>query len=687
MKTLLIWRSGWAFARSLLVVVALFAEESAAAATGPRVLSVEQGAALDMLSDPRLSPDGRRLAFVVVDSDVARNTRTPAIWVAPADLTTPARRHTAPGQNATSPRWSPDGSQLAFLSSRAAGEPGVPPGNQVFLLPTAGGEARRVTSLEGLREFEWSPDGRRLACVVRVGPAGAAASGRAEESAPITRRYARASYKADGAGYADGRRSHLFVADVATGAARQLTSGDGWDDLRPRWSPDGRRIAFVSDRSSGPGEFEGWKSDVWLVDAEGGEPERFTSNPYVDDAPAWSHDGRRLAWLGHPTQSEYARICVAPGGERSVGIDACREVPFFALSLQWAEDGQALYVDAADHGDFRVLRFDVADGSWRPLTPAGRSARQSHAAAGRLAYRGSYTSRPDDAFLLDLSTGAERRLSDVNGARLAGLLLADAERFRYAGADGWEVEAFLLRPARFEAGSRHPLVLSIHGGPGGMYASDWSLEHQLYAAAGYAVLYANPRGSSGYGRAFQRAVELEWGGKAYQDLMRGVDEALRRYQWLDSERLAVTGASYGGFMTNWIVTQTDRFRAAVSLAGLSNMVSVQGTRDMLYSHRLDFGGTLYENPDAYWRYSALRLAAEVRTPLLLVHGERDMRVPVEQSEQLFRALKLHGKTAELMLLPRAAHAILATGPQELLAVMGARLEWFARHLGSPEPRR
>lgn len=646
-------------------------------------LTVEHGAALRSLSDPRISPDGRIVAFVVGEPALEKNARTPGLWVVPADGAAPEKRYSAMGQRASSPRWSPDGSALAFLSPRASGESGVAAGNQVFALPTAGGEARRVTNLEGVREFDWSPDGKQMACVVRVAASEGESGTRRHEAGSVFRRYARASYKADGSGYADGRRGHLFVVEVETGKATQITYGDDWDDLTPRFSPDGRRIAFVSDRSSAPGEYETWKSDIWVVSAAGGEPERLTSNPFVDDGPEWSPDGRRIAWLGHPTEAEYARVCISPSDVLNVGIEVCREVPFFSFSLHWAEGGDALYLDTADRGDFRVMRLDVKDGSIRSMTPRGRAARQVDVAdaAGRLVYRASSPSRPDDIYVVDRSTGTETRLTDVNRDWLAGLALPEAERFVYKSADGLEVEAFLLRPAHLEVGKNYPLVLSIHGGPGGMYAAEWSTEHQLYAAAGYAVLYTNPRGSSGYGRAFQRAVALEWGGKAYEDLMSGVDAALIRYPWLDRDRLVVTGASYGGFMTNWIVTQTDRFKAAVSLAGLSNMVSLEGTRDMLYSHAFDFGGTLFDSPDLYWRYSAVRLAAKVKTPILLVHGERDMRVPLEQAEQFFRALMLHGKTAELMLLPRASHSIMAAGPREMVEVMKARLDWFDRHLG------
>ncbi|MBK5254641.1 MAG: S9 family peptidase [Vicinamibacteria bacterium] len=655
-----------------------------ATARGGVTLAVDHGARLRNVSDPRLSPDGRTVAFVIGEPALEKNERTPGLWVVPADGSAPPRPYSAIGQRATSPRWSPDGSALAFLSARSSGEPGVASGNQVFTLPTNGGEARRVTNLEGVREFEWSPDGKRMVCVVRVAGRAGASGTRQNEAGPVFRRYARASYKADGPGYADGRRAHLFVVEVETGKSTQITDGDGWDDLKPRFSPDGRRIAFVSDRSSGPGEFETWKSDVWVVGVDGGEPERLTANPFVDDTPEWSPDGRQIAWLGHPTQEEYARVCVSPSDRRDVPITACREVPFFSFSLQWAEGSAALYLDTADRGDFRITRFEIKDGSVRPLTPRGRASRQGDVAdaAGRLVYRASTPSRPDDIYVVDRSTGEERRLTDLHHDWLSGLTVPDAERFLYKSTDGLEVEAFLLPPANYEAGKSYPLVLSIHGGPGGMYAAEWSLEQQIYAAAGYAVLYANPRGSSGYGRAFQRRVALEWGGKAYEDLMTGVDAALSRYPWVDRDRLVVTGASYGGFMTDWIVTQTDRFKAAVSLAGLSNMVSIEGTRDMLYSHAFDFGGTLFENPDLYWHYSAVRLAAKVKTPILLVHGERDMRVPLEQAEQFFRALMLHGKTAELMLLPRASHSILAAGPRELVEVMKARLEWFERHLAS-----
>jgi dipeptidyl aminopeptidase/acylaminoacyl peptidase len=296
-----------------------------------------------------------------------------------------------------------------------------------------------------------------------------------------------------------------------------------------------------------------------------------------------------------------------------------------------------------------------------------------------MAYLANDFEHLDDVYVSE--GGREKQLTHLNSELWGRLEMAHVERIPYKGEDGLDIDGFLVKPAGWQPGKKYPLVLSIHGGPAGMYGMDWYHEFQVYAGRGWAVFFCNPRGSTGYGRKFQRAVAMEWGGKAYTDIMRGVDEALRRNPWIDTERLGVTGGSYGGFMTNWIVTQTNRFKAAVTLRSISNFISDDGTRDGAYGHASDFGGDIFHNLDEYWKYSPLHYVQNVKTPTLVLHSENDYRVPMEQGEQWFRALQHYGVTSEFVLFPRENHNLTRTGePKHLVESLKWQVYWFERYL-------
>jgi acylaminoacyl-peptidase len=287
----------------------------------------------------------------------------------------------------------------------------------------------------------------------------------------------------------------------------------------------------------------------------------------------------------------------------------------------------------------------------------------------------------DDVCVRDLVGGPEKQLTHLNADLWASLSAARVEPMTYKASDGWEIQGFLVKPVGWEIGKKYPLVVSIHGGPSGMYGVDWYHEFQTYAARGWGVFFVNPRGSTGYGRKFQRGVAMEWGGKAYTDIMSGVDEALKRNPWIDADRLGVTGGSYGGYMANWITTQTNRFKASVTLRSVSNFLSDEGTRDYAYLHDRDFGGDLYHAFDLFWKYSPIRLADKVKTPTLVLHSENDYRVPIEQGEQWFRALQHFGVTSEFVIFPRENHNLTRTGePKHLVESLNWQRYWFERFL-------
>ncbi|MFL6255889.1 MAG: prolyl oligopeptidase family serine peptidase [Pyrinomonadaceae bacterium] len=680
----------------------------------PRGITAEDYYSFEFLSDPHLSPDGRWAAYVVTTIDQKQNRRLSQIWLAPTDGSRPPRQFTTSPQSSSSPRWSPDGRSLAFLSSRPAPDgaasspqasptptpspsptpistlmpqglpsalqtaaPDATPRAQVWLLSLDGGEARRLTNLKnGVNSFDWSPDGTRLVLTSRTGPS--------DVKAPSSdvRHYKHPSYKFNDTGWFDDKRSHVWVADARSGSAAQITFGEDWNDTDPQWSPDGSRIAFVSDRT-GKAFDESRNTDVFVIDSAGSPIRKISDHEEADNSPRWSPDGQTIAFLGRIHENDHPKIYVAPSGGGQPSRNVAPELDLIPSNLTWAEQGRALYFETGVRGEAHLFRVDAKDGKIKQVTRGARAIHFVDIASDsqRIVYGANDFKHLDDLYAADLDGSNERKLTDLNARLWSGLQLAGVERMTYKGAGGWDVDGFLVKPLGWQAGKKYPLILSIHGGPAGQYGVDWFQEFQVYAARGWAVFYTNPRGSTGYGQKFERGIEGEWGRNDYTDVMNGVEEVLRRNPWIDRERLGVTGGSYGGYLTNWIVGHTNIFKAAVTLRSVVNFVSDEGTRDGAYGHKDDFGGDLFEKFDLYWERSPLKYASNVKTPILILHSDNDFRVPLEQGEQWFRALKHFGATAELVIFPRENHNLTRTGePKHLVESLNWQLYWFDRYL-------
>ena len=622
----------------------------------------------EFVSDPQISPDGQWVAYSVATIDQKANRRVSRIWIASVDGTHPPVPFTSENTSSTSPRWSPDGRFLAFLSARDGGR------TQIWLLSRNGGEARRVSNLEnGASNFEWSPDGTRFVCLTRTGPPPSKTSD--------VRHYTHIYYKFNDTGYFDEKRSHVAIVDVRTGAAKQITDGDNWNDLDPHWSPDSTRIAFVSNRTGKEFDLD-HNSDVWTIPAAGGELTKISDHAGPDTSPRWSPDGSRIAFLGAEDDEAPPLIYVAPATGAKASVALNKTFDQTAAELMWAEQGRALYLNSSMKGETHLYRMDASTGATSAITTGPRAVRSAsvHDATRKIVYVANDFTHLDDLYVRDASS-AERQLTHLNASLWEQRSLASVERVAYTAADGWPIDGFLVKPIGWESGKKYPMVVSIHGGPAGMYGVDWFHEFQVYAARGWGVFFCNPRGSTGYGRKFQRGVAMEWGGKAYTDIMTGVEEAIKRNPWIDRDRLGVTGGSYGGYMTNWITTQTNIFRAAVTLRSISNFISDDGTRDGAYGHQKDFGGDLFQNYDAYWKYSPLHYASRVKTPTLVLHSDNDYRVPIEQGEQWFRALQHFGVVSELVIFPRENHNLTRTGePKHLVESIHWQCYWFDRFL-------
>jgi dipeptidyl aminopeptidase/acylaminoacyl peptidase len=634
------------------------------------------------VADPRIAPDGRTAAVVVWRVDRETNDYASAIWLVPVDRSGPARRFTSGEKQDFAPRWSPDGSSLAFVSNRER------KAKQLYVIPIAGGEGRLLTDLEeDVHEPVWSPDGTRLAFSARVRDP---AYQEEDDKRRRPRRFVRLQYKLDDVGWTGDRRRHIFTVP-ADGSAppEQLTHGD-YEDQHPAWSPDGKRIAFASARQ------EDWDTellrDIFLVDLQGGEPVRLTGNDGWYEAPAWSADGSLIACrfsaggFDFPRHGQIAVLDVATGERRILTSSLDRNCAPYPEIREPVWEGERLLFVLEDRGNNHLYRAR-ADGVGAPEPVVGGEQWVTgfDCVGARIVHSATTPVCPPELYC------GERRLTEVSRTFRGARELAEPERFTAVSPDGSEIEAWLMRPLGFEHGRRYPVLLNIHGGPFSQYGNRFFDEFQVYAGAGYVVLYCNPRGSSGYSEQWGRAIRgpIEdgpgWGTVDYEDLIAVVDEALRRFDFCDPERLGVLGGSYGGYMTSWIVGHTDRFRAACSERAVNNFVLEGGSSDIGWSSKAYVGAHWFEAPDVYLKLSPTSYAANITTPLLILHSEDDLRCPIGNAEDLFAILRMLRREVEFVRFPAESHELTRSGsPAHRVMRFETILDWFADHLRPEE---
>jgi len=641
--------------------------------------------ALTSVGEPCLSPDRRRVAYVVSRIDGEANAYRSAVWVASLDGSEEPRQFTSGERGDASPRWSPDGRWLAFVSSRDGEEKNAH--GELYVLPADGGEPRRLTEgEEGVESIAWSPDSRRIAFARRVRDE---AYEEEDDRRRAPRRFTRLFYKLDSVGWTGDRRKHLFVVGLDGGDERQLTDGD-CEDEEPAWSPDGSRIVFSSMRG------DRWDAELvealyeLEVDAEGAGPRRLSQPDESATMASFSPDGTLIAYRHEPEDGTYphhGQIAVmrADGSDRRVltaSLD--RQCTPYPLIREPVWDGGRVAFRVEDGGNIHIYTA-AADGSDEPelLVGGEQSTGLYDLADGVLVYTSSTSTRPHELF-----GGNGKRMTSVSDEFVSGRELGEAERFKAVSADGTEVDAWLVRPPGVDETRSYPVLLTIHGGPFTQYDTGFFDEVQVYAGAGYCVLYSNPRGGSGYSEEWGRAIRGPgsgagpgWGTVDYEDLMGVVDTALERFPFLDSERLGVLGGSYGGFMTSWIVSHTNRFKAALSERAVNHLVSAFGSSDVFWVFERQFGGPMWEHVDEWLRMSPATYAREIETPLLIVHSESDLRCNVEQGEHLFTLLRLLDKDVEMLRFPAESHELSRSGsPVHRVQRFEAILEWFGRYL-------
>lgn len=633
------------------------------------------------VSDPRISPDGRMCAYVLTSIDRESSKYRSAVWMVPVDGSEPPRRFTFGTTRDAAPRWAPDGGRLAFVSNRDNEKAA-----QLYVIPIEGGEAVKLTDLkESVEEPTWSPDGTKIAFASRVRDD---AYDEEDDRKRAPRHITQLRFKAESIGWTFDRRKHIFVVPSDGSAEqKQLTDGN-FEHVSPSWSPDGRRIAFASARHR---DWDiGSASDIYVVGVRGGRPQKLTSTDGGCGQPSWSPDGRRIAYtynpglFDSPRHSQIAVIDVNTRRRRVLTSALDRNCAPFMMAREPIWAGDDVFFVAEDGGTNPIYRVSTRRSSEPQLVRRGRWTLTGYdvAAGVGVHVRSQSTSLPELYF-------RDRRLTRHGETFVESVRLTEPERFTATSADGSKVDAWIMRPDGFQRGRRYPVLLNIHGGPFTQYGEGFFDEFGVYTGAGYVVVYSNPRGSSGYSESWGRAIcgpvngrGPGWGTRDYEDLMAVTDEALRRFDLCDPKRLGVMGGSYGGFMTSWIVGHTDRFKAAISERAVNSFYNEHGSSDIGWLlHKAYTGAFLHEDTDEYLLQSPLSYADRIRTPLLILHSENDLRCPIDQAEQLFTILRLLKRDVEFVRFPAESHELTRSGsPRHRVQRFEIILDWLERKL-------
>jgi dipeptidyl aminopeptidase/acylaminoacyl peptidase len=695
---------------ALVLAALIFATGASAQSSplSPRPITIDDYFQIQAVHDPQLSPDGQWVAYAVDKATLKTDKNETRLWMVPSSGGD-ALPMTAEGVSSTHPRWSPDGKLLAFLSARNEGKP------QVWLLNRLGGEAQQLTdTVQDVQDFSWSPDGRRMVLVLKdptpeeldaakeksaAAHSSTASNFDSEDKKPKSKRpwvIDRLQFKVDELGYIDRRRTHLYILDVRKKSLIQVTSGD-FDDSEPTWSPDSKLLAFTSNRST-PDPDLNYNTDIWVVSAsntnKGAHLTQITTNPGLDLSATWSPDGQWIAYVSmldsHLFDYATRHLSVSPaaGGRAKV---LTLSLDRMVTNPRFSPDGQSIYFIVDEDGTQNLAQIRFGDGQMgaRPVSGsvfvsaysvgAGAS---GNVASGTIAVQMATIDHPDEIYAL--VGGKLTQISHVNDALFAQLKVSHGEYVHFKSKDGTQVSGYLYKPIDYVSGQKYPTLLIPHGGPVWAYYAEFSHLAQLYAANGYAVLFPNPRGSTGYGQDYCKAIYADWGNKDFQDDMAMADYAIEQ-GIADPDKLGVGGWSYGGISTDFIITQTTRFKAAISGAGAAEFSSLYGHDQYQKDYETELG--LPWEAQATWiKISPFRNVAKVTTPTLFMGGNIDWNVPILGGEQMYQALKRLGRTTELVVYPDEYHEF--TLPSHIEDRLQRNLAWYAHFVkGDATPAR
>ncbi len=633
-----------------------------ARAQTPKRMTFDDVIALKTVTDPQLSPDGRWVAYVVSHADMTADASDPDIYLVSASGGTPVRLTTSKKSD-NSPRWSPDGKWIAFISARDDRP-------QIYLISPSGGEAEALTSSKsGVASFVWSPDGKRIAFV---------------QQRDLTADEEKKQKEKDDAVVIDQqfRFTQISTIDVSTKKVSTIVSG-AFQAGDPQWSPDGSRIAYVSNVT--PKADDGTVSDIYTVPSDGGTPKKLVENEGPDAAPRWSPDGKWIAYLtriGKPTGVGLMNLAIvaADGGAPRMLTSGFL---YAGGAATWSNDGATIYFTTAVRMNTQLFSVASAGGMPRQLTTVKGIMSGASFSRDRSTFATAVqdVQHPSDIYVASATNAVSlSKLTDHN-PQVAQMALGKSEVVKWKSKDGMEIEGLLVYPVDYQPGKRYPTVAEIHGGPAGSWTEgfpgSWGDAAHVWAGKGWAVFFPNPRGSSSYGEKFLRANIKDWGGGDFRDIQTGIDNLIAK-GIADSTKLAQSGWSYGGYMTAWTLTQTNRFKAVMVGAGLTNMASMYGTNDIPRTIDGYFEAEPWNDAAQYSAKSAMTFIKQAKTPTLIEHGQADQRVPIGQSQELYLGLKKNGVPVELVFFPREPHGL--QEPRHQLDKMTREYEWFAKYV-------
>ena len=668
--------------RTLQLVFLLLAVSVSSYSQGKRPINFADLISFGRISDPRISPRGDLVAFVVTYQDTIQNKANSNIYLVPIDGGDVKQLTSAKGAN-YSPRWMPDGKTIAFVSTRD-GE------SQIWTIPVDGGEARKISNISTEASgLEVSPDGKWFAFSSDVFP-DCQSDGcnkkrleASEESKVKAKIFDHLPYRVWNQ-WKDGKRSHLFVMSSAGGVAKDLTPGD-YDtppiDLGGNWdyafSPDSKEIAF--ERNTDPVVAVSTNNDIYVVPVAGGDPKKITDNLANDSQPLYSPDGKYIAYRAMKRPGFEADENQIVLYDRGAGIrtNISETFDYSINEMVWSPDSKSIYCNADDKGNVTLFKISVSDKKTTMLQENGFNTSLQLSPDGKtLVFVKQNVDRPSEVFKMDADGQNLKPLTSINADRIAQLDMNKLDEFWFKGAEGSKIEGFLLKPPGFDNSKKYPVIFLVHGGPQGQWGDEFHYRWnaQMFASRGYVAVLVNPRGSTGYGQKFTDEISGDWGGMPYTDLMDGLDYVLKTYSFADSKRVAAAGASYGGYMMNWLGGHTDRFRCIVTHDGVFNPISMYGTTEELWFPQWEFRGTPYKDPKLYEKWSPLNFAGNFKTPTLVVHGQQDFRVDVSEGFQLFTALQRHGVKSKMLYFPDEGHFV--TKPQNAELWYKTVLDWI-----------